>query len=84
MKNKKENLDEYADVVFQEIIKSLNTNPMTMNPAQLKDQAAGSDENIASAISNIEISDQRGSVDKTIEINGKESNLTKLIKTFSF
>jgi len=55
-KRKKENLEKYADVVFEEIIKSLNKNPTP----QLMDQAVGqvTDVNIPSAIGNIEISNK--------------------------
>ena len=61
-KQKKENLDEYADLAFQEIKTSLNKNLMSMRPPQLMNQAVGqmrrSDENIASSIRNIETRDQ--------------------------
>ena len=57
---KKENLDEYDNVIFEEIITSLNKNQTTMRPPQLMDQAvrpmSGSD---ASSISNIAIRDQK-------------------------
>ena len=57
-KRKKENLDEYADVILEEILRSFNEKPSSHLMAQAVGQTRGSDKNIISSIRNIKKRDQ--------------------------